>query len=510
MATYTCRISWYGDHFLTGTWILPDEVEAEILDDSSLYFEFDAEVKMEAYTKSDRCYYSWLSKAGISPSYQIGVKGPCNLTITQGTTDWMKAPLDKKLEVIWGSDEYDWKGSRAECGTVKSVDARGRWKVKLSRTSFGYIKTNCLLTDSKGPYFVFWIENWSQAYATILYEDYRSESTSTRLCSSSAWYGQEQPEDMFIKVYIPYAYRIESVRFSKNPANAGEKVDIYVTLTNLTGVPFDATMKFSVVSRNARTKIFDVPVSLYVETGTKEYHIGSIKYPVEDELIFYFDAYTQSLFIQGTSDVPAELCYLTEGGIMKCETITAVRPGKIVVRRVRVEPDRIEVMTGRAKVYVTVANEGDIETSRTISVDLIFPDGRKQSGLLDTNVTLAGGETKEILLGEIGSTQIGTHQVCADGQCATLEVYETPLQLLEENLVISPRKDRYQVGETVEIRYEVWFNKKVSSIKAFVTVNGKEIASKTKPDSYDAVVYTTFTIPERGEYEICGDYEVVE
>jgi len=505
MGVYTCQVARYGDHVVSCTWILPDEVEAEIPEDGSVYFEFDAEVRFSAYTKPDRCYYNWMSKAGISQSYQIGVKGPCNLTITQGTSDWMKAPLDKKLEVIWGSDEYDREGSRAECGTVKSVNAKGRWKVKLSRTSFGYIKTHCLLTDSKGPYFVFWIENFSQFYMRIFYDDGRSETTGDKLCG-----GRYGPEDIFIKVYIPYAYKIESVRFSKNPANAGEEVDIYVTLTNLTGVPFDAKMTLSAVSRNARTKIFDKAVSLHVETGTKEYHIGSIKYPVEDELIFYFDAYTQSLFIQGTSDVPAELCYLTEGGIMKCETITAVRPGKIVVKGVRVEPDRIEVMTGRAKVYVTLANEGDVEASRTISVNLIFPDGRKQSGLLDTDVTLASGETKEILLGEIGSTQIGTHQVCADGQCATLEVYETPLQLLEENLVISPRKDRYQVGETVEIRYEVWFNKKVSSIKAFITVNGKEIASKTKPDSYDAVVYTTFTIPERGEYEICGDYEVVE
>jgi len=510
MATYTCRISWYGDHFLTGTWILPDEVEAKILDDGSLYFEFDAEVKMEAYTKSDRCYYSWMSKAGISPSYQIGVKGPCNVTITQGTNDYMEAPLDKKLEVIWGSDEYDYSGSRAECGTVKSVDARGRWKVKLSRTPFGYIKTNCLLTDSKGPYFVFWIENFSQAYTTIWYEDYRRESTGTKLCSPSAWYGQEQPEDMFIKVYIPYAYKIESARFSKNPANAGEKVDIYVTLTNLTGVPFDATMKFSAVSRNAETKIFDVPVSLHIETGTKEYHIGSIKYPVEDELIFYFDAYTQSLFIQGTSDVPAELCYLKEVGSMYCTKIVVSRPENIVVKGVRVEPDRIEVTTGRAKVYITAANEGAVKASRTISVDLIFPDGSKQSGLLKTDVTLAGGETKEILLGELGSTRTGTHKVCADGQCATLEVYEVPLQVMRENLEISPKKDYYLEGETVGVAYTVTFNKKVSSVRLLITVNGSEIASQTFTNVSNASITAALTLPESGEYNICGNYKVVE
>lgn len=419
MGVYTCQVARYGDHVVSCTWILPDEVKAEILEDGSVYFEFDAEVRFSAYTKSDRCYYNWMSKAGISQSYQIGVKGGCNLTITQGRNDWMKAPLDKKLEVIWGSGEYDSSGSRAECGTVKSVNAKGRWKVKLSRTSFGYIKTHCLLTDSKGPYFVFWIENFSRFYMRIYYKDGRSETTGDKLCG-----GRYGPEDMFIKVYIPYAYRIESARFSKNPANAGEKVDIYITLTNLTGVPFDAKMTLSAVSRNARTKIFDVPVSLHIETGTKEYHIGSIKYPVEDELIFYFDAYTQSLFIQGTSDVPAELCYLAERGVMKCIGIAVKTPPKPLLIKDRLTVgcgdtwihagQTLEVEKGtKVTANIAVKNEGG---AGKIAVQLWDDRNRKAVFWKEYNVTAGGQITESVQFTVDSDMDLKYYTYCFDGK----------------------------------------------------------------------------------------------
>ena len=347
MTTYVCETGWYGIYVLRATFTIPDEVEAEVLEDGSVYFEFDAEVSLTGYTKSSACGQYVMTKMGLSPSFQIGAGKTCNVTFTTGPDTWIKAPLDKKLEATWDV---------SECGKTKTVSAKGRWKVKVGGNAIKYVKSYCLSRDSKGAYFWFRIENFSRVYI----DDYNRDTHYTAHLSDEICTSDQM--DMFIKVYIPYAYRIDGIKFSKNPANAGEEVEVYATITNLTGVPFTATAKFSAVSRMANSKVFDVATKLSIETGTKDYLIGKIRYSQEDELIVYLDAYPKSLFIEGVSDAPSEVCYFVEVGSMTCTQISMVKPkATIKIGSIRFEPSQPRVGEEfKVKADVTVINS-DLE-----------------------------------------------------------------------------------------------------------------------------------------------------
>lgn len=343
MTTYVCETGWYGIYVLRATFTIPYKVEAEVLEDGSIYFEFDAEVSLTGYTKSSACGQYVMTKMGLSPSFQIGAGKTCNVTFTTGPDTWIKAPLDKKLETTWDV---------SECGKTKTVSARGRWKVRVGGNAIKFVRSHCLSRDSEGVYFWFRIENFSRVYI----DDYNKDThytahLSDKICSSDQM-------DMFIKVYIPYAYKVESINFSKNPVNAGEEVEIYATITNLTGEPFTATAKLSAVSRTTNAKIFEVPTKLYIETGTKNYLVGKITYSQEDELIVYLDAYPKSLFVEGVSDTPSKVCYFRVVDKMTCTQISVAKPkATIRIGSIYFEPSQPHVGEEfKVKADITVIN----------------------------------------------------------------------------------------------------------------------------------------------------------
>jgi len=85
---------------------------------------------------------------------------------------------------------------------------------------------------------------------------------------------------------------------------------------------------------------------------------------------------------------------------------------------------------------------------------------------------------------------------------------EVPLQVVKEELKISPTKSVYVVGEEVDVYYMVEFNRP-ADFRIYITVNGRTIASRDFTNTAAGSLTTTLTLQGEGMLNICGDYEVV-
>jgi len=505
MASSTCSFYTSGIKVSDLTIITPDEVQAKLLDDGSIYFELDVQLIYNAYAGvrtfgSSSCYAT--HETGINLSFQIGAGITCNVTFTQGSDTYIKTPVKDKLYAYFG-------GSDENPPPSKSVVTSGKWIVKIGGSSASAVKSMCLSQDSKGAFFWFRLQNYSKAWAKMWANyGYYLSSSSVDLC-------YRQNKDIYIKVYIPFAVKIESIYFKpSNTVNAGTEVEVWAKLTNLTGKPFDGVFRFSGVSRNAKAKVFDVKTALHIEIGTNDYMIGKVKYTAEDELVIYLEATPKSLFVKDNISGESQVCYWEVVGSMKCITISAVRKGEVVVEGVRVEPTTV-VQGQLVTVYAKVSNPGSTQATGTITLRVLL-DGKEHLPTSEMNITLNPGETKEIAFNpnplqyteyKIGMLKVGTYQICINDKCTTIEVKPAPLEVKNEDIVVDPEKDTYLEGETITIWYRVGFNIPVN-FELILTVNDSVIARKTATDTVGESISTKWTIPKAGKYKICGDYRL--
>jgi len=194
---------------------------------------------------------------------------------------------------------------------------------------------------------------------------------------------------------------------------------------------------------------------------------------------------------------------------MPCVTINVISP-ESAVRVVKVEVNPTEAQIGEyVEVAVTVRNDSPIDVTKEICADVYSISGAlpRQKCFLSKTVTIPAGQTQTYSLGRITFGIADTFVVEVDGVKAQFTLKPAPIQVELEKLYIEPMKEQYFVGESVYINYKVYFNQEVE-VYAWIAVNGKKIAEKTDKTSA-VIIDTTFTIPDEGTYEICGDYKIL-
>lgn len=399
MASYTCEYYVSGIKISDVTFTLPDEVTAEILQDGTIYFEFDAQVVFRAYGGVRESLRFATHETGLDLCLQIGA-GKCSIgsiVFTIGSNTYIDTPLDKRLYAYFGKSESSTQ--------PVTISAAGRWKVRIGESSL--VKTWCLYKDSKGVFFWFRIENFSTAWA-LIWTNFGRYLSSYRndVCHM-------QNRDMYIKVYLPFAAKVESVYFKpSNSVSAGTEVEIWAKLTNLTGAPFDSVFKLSAVSRKANRKVFDVRTAIHVETGTKDYLVGRITYCEEDELIVYFESLPQSLFVKGSTAGEVKVCYYQSVGNMTCITQSTakfeVRNLKVYVDNRQIDPSTERIPVGKTvTVTAEVWNTSQILGTATVRYKL------NDAVVKSESVTIYQGYYSPVSL-NIALNKIGINKICVE------------------------------------------------------------------------------------------------
>jgi len=193
---------------------------------------------------------------------------------------------------------------------------------------------------------------------------------------------------------------------------------------------------------------------------------------------------------------------------MKCLTVDVLSPEELV-KVLKVEVSPVEAQIGEyVEVKVTVRNDSPVDIEKKICADVYSVSGAlpRQECFLDKTVTIPAGQTVTVSLGKITFGIADTFVVDVEGVTAQFTLKPAPVEVEYERIYVEPVKEKYFVGESVYVNYRVYFNQEVD-VYAWIAVNGEKIAEKRQVTSA-MILETTFTIPAKGTYEICGDYKV--
>jgi len=194
---------------------------------------------------------------------------------------------------------------------------------------------------------------------------------------------------------------------------------------------------------------------------------------------------------------------------MECVTVN-VLPAEEAVRVLKVEVSPTEAQIGEyVEVKVTVRNDSPVDVEKKICADVYSVSGAllRQECFLDKTVTIPAGQAVTVSLGKITFGIADTFVVEVNGVKAQFTLKPAPVEVEYERIYVEPAKEQYFVGESVYINYRVYFNQEVE-VYTWIAVNGEKIAEKTGKTS-TVIIDNTFTIPDEGTYEICGDYKIL-